>query len=113
MNKGKITAIHGVVVEMSFDKVPGIYEAVEVANKNASGDKVVVEVLQQLWNNKVRWIAMDSTDWLKKWDEVIATGAPITVPVWPEVLWHIFNVLGDTIDETGELKAKNKWHYTK
>jgi len=48
MNKGKITAIHGVVVEMSFDKVPGIYEAVEVANKNASGDKVVVEVLQQL-----------------------------------------------------------------
>jgi len=108
MNKGKITAIHGVVVEMDFDKVPEIYEAVEVANKNAAGDKVVIEVLQQLWNNKVRGIAMDSTDGLKKGDEVIATGAPITVPVGPEVLWHIFNVLGDTIDETGEIKSKMK-----
>jgi len=48
MNKGKITAIHGVVVEMYFDKVPAIYEAVEVVNKNAFGNRVVIEVLQQL-----------------------------------------------------------------
>jgi F0F1-type ATP synthase beta subunit len=48
MNKGKITAIHGVVVEMEFDKVPGIYEAVEVTTKNSAGDRVVIEVLQQL-----------------------------------------------------------------
>ncbi len=108
MNKGKITAIHGVVVEMEFDKVPEIYEAVEVENKNAAWDRVVIEVLQQLGNNKVRGIAMDSTDGLKKWDSVIATWAPITVPVGPEVLGHIFNVLGDTIDETGELKTKKK-----
>ena len=108
MNKGKITAIHGVVVEMEFEKVPEIYEAVEVTKKNAAGDRVVIEVLQQLWNGKVRGISMDSTDGLKKWDEVIATGAPITVPVGPEVLWHIFNVLGDTIDETGTLNAKMK-----
>ena len=106
MNKGKITAIHWVVVEMEFDSVPKIYEAVEAENKNASGDRVVIEVLQQLGNNKVRGIAMDSTDGLKKWDVVIATGSPIKVPVGPEVLGHIFNVLGDTIDETGELKAK-------
>lgn len=106
MNKGKITAIHWVVVEMEFDSVPKIYEAVEAVNKNASGDRVVIEVLQQLGNNKVRGIAMDSTDGLKKWDEVIATGSPIKVPVWPEVLGHIFNVLGDTIDDTWELKAK-------
>jgi len=108
MNKGKITAIHGVVVEMEFDKVPEIYEAVEVENKNAAWDRVVIEVLQQLWNGKVRGISMDSTDGLKKGDSVIATGAPITVPVGPEVLWHIFNVLGDTIDETGPINTKIK-----
>ncbi len=108
MNKGKITAVHGVVVEMSFDKVPEIYEAVEVENKNSAGDKVVIEVLQQLWNGKVRWISMESTDWLKKWDVVIATWAPITVPVWPEVLWHIFNVLWDPIDETENFTTKMK-----
>jgi len=105
MNKGKITAIHWVVVEMEFEKVPAIYEAVELLGKNSSGNRVVIEVLQQLWNGKVRGISMDSTDGLKKGDEVVATGAPIKVPVGPEVLWHIFNVLGDTIDETWELKA--------
>jgi len=105
MNKGKITAIHWVVVEMEFDNVPAIYEAVEAVNKNSAGDRVVIEVLQQLGNHKVRGIAMDSTDGLRKGDEVVATGSPIKVPVGPEVLGHIFNVLGDTIDETWELKA--------
>ena len=108
MNKGKITAIHWVVVEMEFEKVPTIYEAIEVENKNSNGDRVVIEVLQQLGSWKVRWIAMDTTDWLKKWDEVIATGDVINVPVWNEVLWHIFNVLWDTIDETGEFKTKQR-----
>ena len=108
MNKGKITAIHWVVVEMEFEKVPAIYEAVEAVNKNSNGDRVVIEVLQQLGNNKVRWISMDSVDGLKKGDEVVATGSPIKVPVGPEVLWHIFNVLGDTIDESWELKSTDK-----
>ena len=108
MNKWTITAIHWVVVEMEFDKVPAIYEAVEVTNKNSSGDRVVIEVLQQLWNGIVRWISMESADGLKKWDEVIATWSPIKVPVWPKVLWHIFNVLGDTIDDTGSLEVETK-----
>ncbi len=108
MNKGNITAVHWVVVEMEFEKVPTTYEAVEVENKNSSWDRVVIEVLQQLGSWKVRWIAMDSTDWLRKWDIVIATWDVINVPVWDEVLWHMFNVLWDTIDETGELKAKHK-----
>jgi len=108
MNKGNITAIHWVVVEMKFDKVPEIYEAVEVVNKNSAGDKVVIEVLQQLWSWVVRWISMESTDWLKKWDEVIAQGSAIQVPVGPEVLGHIFNVLWDTIDDTGNLVTKMK-----
>jgi len=108
MNKGKITAIHWVVVEMEFEKVPTIYEAVEAVNKNSAGDRVVIEVLQQLGNGKVRGISMDSVDGLRKGDEVVATGSPIKVPVGPEVLGHIFNVLGDTIDETGELKSTDR-----
>ena len=108
MNKGNITAIHWVVVEMKFEKVPEIYEAVEVVNKNSSWDKVVIEVLQQLGWWVVRWISMESTDGLRKWDEVIATGAPIKVPVGLEVLGHIFNVLWDTIDDTWALKTKMK-----
>ncbi len=108
MNKGKITAIHWVVVEVEFEQVPAIYEAVEVVNKNSNGDRVVIETLQQLGNGRIRGIAMDSVDGLKKGDEVVATGAPIKVPVWPEVLWHIFNVLGDTIDETDNFKSIDK-----
>jgi len=108
MNKGKITAIHWVVVDMEFDKVPMIYEAVEVVNKNSNGDRVIIEVLQQLGWWKVRWIGMDSTDGLQRQDEVISTWDVINVPVWEEVLWHIFNVLWDTIDDTWEFKAKQK-----
>lgn len=108
MNKGKITAIHWVVVEMEFEQIPWIYEAIELENNNSNWDKVVIEVLQQLWAWKVRWISMESTDGLKKWDVAIATWAPITVPVGEEVLWHMFNVLWDTIDDTWELKSKAK-----
>ena len=108
MNKGKITAIHWVVVEMEFEQIPAIYEAVETVVKNSAGEKVIIEVLQQLGNGKVRWISMDTTDGLRKGDEVISTWSPIKVPVGPEVLWHIFNVLGNTIDETGELKSTDK-----
>jgi len=108
MNKGNITAIHWVVVEMKFNEIPKIYEAIEVVNKNSNWDKVVIEVLQQLWWWTVRWISMESTDGLKKGDEVIAQGNAIKIPVWPEVLWHIFNVLWDTIDDTWALETKMK-----
>jgi len=69
----------------------------------------VIEVLQQLDGNIVRGIAMDSTDGLSRGDEVISTGAPITVPVGPEVLGRMFNVLGEPID--GLPKPETKLSY--
>ena len=110
MNKGKIIAIHGIVVEFEFqDTTPEIYEAITTTGKNSNDKNVVFEVLQQLGDGKVRWIAMTSTDGLRKWDEVIGSWSPIKVPVGPQVLGHIFNVLGETIDETGDLKWEDEW----
>ena len=94
MSQGTISAIRGIVVDMHFESsLPSIYDAVRTNSKNADGQEVVIEILQQLENGYVKGIAMTSTDGLKRGDEVIATGAPISVPVGPEVLGHIFNVL--------------------
>lgn len=107
--KGTITAVRGIVMDMYFgEKTPSIYDAVEVAETNSTGDKVVIEVLQQLEDGYVRGISMGSTDGLKRGMEVVGTGAPISVPVGPEVLGHMFNVLGDTIDGSTDFKAKQK-----
>ena len=107
---GKVVEIHWIVVDFEFqDGVPAIYEAVESVWKNSSWIKVVFEILQQLGNSRVRWVAMTTTDGLKKWDEVVASWSPIKVPVWPHVLWHIFDVLWNTIDDTWELKTDEKW----
>lgn len=106
MSQGVISAIRGIVVDMHFDSnIPHIYDAVETIGNNANDQKVVIEVLQQLEDGYVRWIAMTSTDGLKRGDAVTATWAPISVPVGPEVLGHIFNVLGETIDGTEQVKG--------
>lgn len=108
--KGTIVAIRGVVVEMRFDEnVPRIYDAVVVEEKNKDGDEVVIEILQQLEDGLVRGIAMAATDGLKRGDVVTGTGSPIKVPVGPEVLGHIFNVLGKTIDGTSQIKGSDAW----
>jgi len=107
--QGKITAIKWVIIEVKFEKhLPKIYDALIVEKKNSNGDDVVIEVLQLLEDGIIRGIAMDSTDGIKRWDLVKNTGAPITVPVGPEVLWHIFNVLWKTIDGTWEIKTKER-----
>lgn len=108
--KGVIVAIRGIVVEMRFDKeIPKIYDAVLVEAKNKDGDEVVIEILQQLEDGLVRGIAMAATDGLRRGDVVNGTGSPIKVPVWPEVLGHIFNVLGKTIDGTPQVKGSDNW----
>ena len=105
VNKGLITAIHGAVVECQFiGEVPAIYEAVEVSVPNSVGEKVILEILQQLEGGIVRGIAMVSTDGLSRGNEVIATGSPIKVPVGPEVLGGIFNVLGERVDGGPKIK---------
>ncbi len=104
---GKITQIIGAVVDVSFeDELPEIYTALEVNN---SGNRLILEVAQHLGENSVRTIAMDATEGLKRGDEVINTGNPISVPVGPETLGRIINVIGEPIDEKGEVKTKEKW----
>ena len=105
--KGKITQIIGAVVDVNFESdLPEIYTALEVKN---SGNKLILEVAQHLGENDVRTIAMDATEGLKRGDDVINTGSPISVPVGPETLGRIINVVGDSIDEKGEVKTKEKW----
>ena len=106
-NKGKITQLIGAVVDVSFENdLPEIYTALEVNN---NGNKLILEVAQHLGENSVRTIAMDATEGLKRGDEVLNTGAPISVPVGPETLGRIINVIGEPIDEKGEVKTKERW----
>ena len=107
MSKGKITQIIGAVVDVKFDgELPEILSALECKNGD---NRLVLEVAQHLGESSVRTIAMDATEGLKRGDEVTATGAPIQVPVGPETLGRIVNVIGEPIDEKGEVKTKEKW----
>ncbi len=107
IKKGKITQIIGAVVDVNFESdLPEIYTALEANN---SGNKLILEVAQHLGENDVRTIAMDATEGLKRGDEVLNTGSPISVPVGPETLGRIINVVGEAIDEKGEVKSKEKW----
>ncbi|MDP2656692.1 MAG: F0F1 ATP synthase subunit beta [bacterium] len=105
MNKGIITQIIGPVVDVSFEggALPEIYEALEVKNdKNV----VVLEVQQHLGGQIVRAVSMGPTDGLQRSSEVIATGAPISMPVGKPTLGRMFNVLGEVIDGKEELNKK-------
>jgi F-type H+-transporting ATPase subunit beta len=94
-------------VDVNFEsELPEIYTALEVNNGE---NKLILEVAQHLGENAVRTIAMDATEGLKRGDEVKNTGAPISVPVGPETLGRIMNVIGEPIDEKGEVKTKEKW----
>ncbi len=105
---GKIIQVTGPVVDVQFttDGLPDIYDALEV---NLDNKKLVLEVEQHLGNEKVRCLAMDTTDGLKRGMEVNATGAPIMVPVGAETLGRVFNVLGEPIDGFGKVEAKTRY----
>jgi F-type H+/Na+-transporting ATPase subunit beta len=104
---GNIVQVIGAVVDVKFDKdLPEILTALECDN---NGLRVVLEVAQHLGENTVRTIAMDTTEGLKRGDKVINTGTPITVPVGPETLGRIINVIGEPIDQKGPLKTKESW----
>ena len=107
MSKGKITQIIGAVVDVKFDgELPEILSALECKNGD---NRLVLEVAQHLGESSVRTIAIDATEGLKRGDDVTATGAAIQVPVGPETLGRIINVIGEPIDEKGEVKTKEKW----
>jgi len=95
MKVGKIIQILGPVVDVAFEKdVPPIYTALQVKKGP------LLEVQQHLGEGIVRAVSMSTTDGLRRGQEVLNTESPISVPVGPEVLGHMFNGLGDTIDET-------------
>lgn len=100
-NIGRVTQIMGPVVDVEFPKghLPEINSALRLENGGERGDiSLTLEVAQHIGDSHVRCIAMDSTDGLRRGDQVIDTGAPITVPVGKDVLGRIFNVLGEPID---------------
>ena len=101
---GKITQVMGAVVDVQFEgDLPAIMNALEAENQ---GNRLVLEVAQHLGENTVRTIAMDSTEGLVRGAEVKDTGAPINVPVGPETLGRIINVIGEPIDERGPVETK-------
>ncbi len=104
--KGKIAQILGAVIDVSFENekdIPNIYDAIEVIREGE--DKLVLEVQQDIGENTVRTIAMDSTDGLSRGMEVVATGRPISIPVSEDVRGRLFNVIGKTIDGMEEIKT--------
>jgi len=103
-SKGKISQVIGAVVDVQFEgKLPPILNALEVEGLDI---RLVLEVAQHLGDSKVRTIALDSTDGLVRGQNVIDTGSPIMVPVGPETLGRIMNVIGEPIDERGPINAK-------
>ena len=101
---GKISQVIGAVVDVEFDgAIPDILNALEVDN---NGQRLVLEVAQHLGENTVRTIAMDATEGLVRGAVATDTAAPITVPVGPETLGRIINVIGEVVDEGKDIKAK-------
>ena len=108
--KGRIAQVIGAVVDVEFDgHLPAILNALETSNTDQrTGEpfRLVLEVAQHLGENTVRAIAMDTTEGLVRGQDVVDTGAPITVPVGPATLGRIMNVIGAPIDEAGPIDAQ-------
>ncbi len=105
MNKGKVLQVMGPVVDVDFSdgEIPPIFQALKIAREE---NDLVLEIEQHIGESVVRTVAMDSTEGLVRGDEVVDTGGPITVPVGPEVLGRMTDLLGNPIDEAGPIKAK-------
>src|SRR5215207_9281322 len=116
-NVGTVEEIQGVVIEVAFpSELPEIYNALEVELEHYTDEEhqheagtLVLEVQQHLGDDRVRAVAMDATDGLSRGTRVRDTGGPITVPVGRETLGRIFNLLGDPIDEGGDVKTEERW----
>src|SRR5215217_5869722 len=119
-NVGRIEEIQGVVIEAVFpDELPEIYSALVIEREDnpeeaegisaGTGSVLVCEVQQHLGDDRVRAVAMDTTDGLARGTEVIDAGGPITVPVGTVTLGRIFNLLGETIDQGEEIDVQERW----
>src|SRR5271169_846260 len=104
---GRVTQVMGAVVDVQFDgELPYIQNALHTRIADRT---LVLEVAQELGERTVRTIAMDSTDGIVRGQEVVDTGGPITVPVGPETLGRILNVIGDPIDEQGPVNTTKRY----
>ena len=107
MQNGKVSQVIGAVVDVQFEgSLPPILNALEV---DGLSHRLVLEVAQHLGDSRVRTIALDSTDGLVRGQEVRDTGAPITIPVGPETLGRIMNVIGEPIDERGPINSATSY----
>ena len=107
---GRVVQVLGGVVDVEFpaESLPAIYDAIEV-DRGEGQSPLILEVEKHLGNNWVRTVAMDATDGLQRGRSARATGAPISVPVGPETLGRIFNVLGEPVDGLGPVDASLKY----
>jgi F-type H+/Na+-transporting ATPase subunit beta len=112
-NVGRVEQVLGVVVDAVFPgDLPEIYHALKIEVPEGDGRKamdLVLEVQQHLGDDRVKAVAMDATDGLRRGDPVIDTGGPITVPVGRETLGRIFNLLGEPIDQGEPVKGDARW----
>src|SRR5256885_1957294 len=112
-NIGTVQQVTGVVIDVAFAAhIPEIFHALRIDVPPEGGrteGTLVCEVQQHLGDDRVRAIAMDATDGVKRGDKVLDTGGPITVPVGRETLGRIFNLLGETIDGGPEVKGDERW----
>lgn len=108
MAKGKVVQVIGTVVDVEFppDSLPGLNNAIEI---QVGKEKMVLEVQQHVGNNWVRCLSMTPTEGLQRGAEAIDTGASISVPVGRPALGRLFNVLGEPLDELGEVKSTERW----
>ncbi len=110
---GKIIQVIGPVVDIEFEEghLPEIYSAIKIPRTTTEGveQDLIVEVQQHLGEDRVRAVAMDSTDGLVRGMEAFDTNEPISVPVGPETLGRLINVIGDPIDGLGEIKTKKRY----
>ena len=112
MNTGKIVQIIGAVVDVDFSQaqMPALFNALTVDYEvDGKPTRLTLEVEQHLPDGWARTVAMSSTDGLKRGMDVVDTGAPISVPVGQKVLGRIFNVLGETVDEKGQLEGEKRY----
>ncbi|MDR1020551.1 MAG: F0F1 ATP synthase subunit beta [Synergistaceae bacterium] len=107
-SKGRVAQVTGAVLDVEFPdgEIPKIYDALEIA---ASGKTLIAETAQQLGDNVVRCIALDSTDGLVRGAEAVNSGGPISVPVGDGTLGRMFNALGRPIDGEGEVDSLERW----
>lgn len=112
-NTGIVVQVIGPVVDIDFEegKLPKIYNSIKIPRESLEGEKeeLIVEVQQHLGENRVRTVAMDSTDGLVRGMKAYDTDGPISIPVGPKTLGRLINVLGEGIDELGEIEAETRY----